>query len=164
MISTAETEKIVRLLMVLPHGVAHMSDSIEGFVETSNNLAEIEMANDILQITSSQRSSVMSRLDELSCRIEAVAELAGARANHIDGYPGWKPNMDSDLLRKSVEAYEKLFSQKPEVKIIHVGLECGIIGERCGETDMISLGPTIKNAHSPNEMLYIPSVNEYGIF
>ncbi len=156
--SIAETEKIVRLLMALPHGVAHMSDSIEGFVETSNNLAKVEMMDGALQITSSQRSSVTSRLDELSRRIEAVAKLAGAQVNHIDGYPGWKPNMDSDLLKKSVETYEKLFSQKPEVKIIHAGLECGIIGERCGDMDMISLGPTIKNAHSPNEMLYIPSV------
>jgi dipeptidase D len=162
--STAETEKIVRLLMALPHGVAHMSDNIEGFVETSNNLAIIEMKNGVLHVTSSQRSSVMSRLDELSRRIEAVARLAGAQVEHIDGYPGWKPNMDSDLLKKSVETYEKLFSQKPEVKIIHAGLECGIIGERCADMDMISLGPTIKNAHAPNEMLYIPSVTRVWNF
>jgi len=162
--SMAETEKIVRLLMAFPHGVAHMSDSIEGFVETSNNLAIVEMKDGILKITSSQRSSVMSRLDELSRRIEAVARLAGAQVEHIDGYPGWKPNMDSDLLKKSVETYEKLFGQKPEVKIIHAGLECGIIGERCGDMDMISLGPTIKNAHAPNEMLYIPSVGRVWDF
>ena len=163
-ISIAETEKIVRLLMALPHGVAHMSDSIEGFVETSNNLAKVEMMDSALQITSSQRSSVMSRLDELNRRIEAVAKLAGAQVNHIDGYPGWKPNMDSELLKKSVETYKELFGQNPEVKIIHAGLECGIIGERCGDMDMISLGPTIKNAHSPHEMLYIPSVTRIWNF
>ena len=163
-IGFATTEKIIRLIMALPHGVAHMSDSIEGFVETSNNLAKVEMADGVLQITSSQRSSVMSRLDESSRRIEAVAKLAGAQVEHIDGYPGWKPNMDSDLLKKSVETYEKLFSQKPEVKIIHAGLECGIIGERCADMGMISLGPTIKNAHAPNEMLYIPSVTRVWNF
>ena len=84
--------------------------------------------------------------------------LDWAEVNHTEGYPAWQPNMDSPLLEKSVKAYESLFKQKPEVKMIHAGLECGIIGDRCGGLDMISLGPTIKNAHSPDEKLHVPSV------
>jgi dipeptidase D len=154
----AQSGKIVQLLMALPHGVAEMSASIEGFVETSNNLAVVELVDGALNVTSSQRSTVMSRLEELNRRIEATARLAGAQVTHTDGYPAWGPKMDSSLLQKSVQVYQELFGQRPEVKIIHAGLECGIIGERCGDMDMISLGPTIKNAHSPNEMLHIPSV------
>ncbi|MCL4529928.1 MAG: aminoacyl-histidine dipeptidase [Chloroflexi bacterium] len=157
-IKPAETEKVIHLLMAFPDGVARMSPAIEGFVEASNNLAVIELVNSRLHLTSSQRSTVMSTLDELTGQIEAISHLAGAQFEHTDGYPAWQPNMDSPLLKRSVDVYEGLFHQKPEVKMIHAGLECGIIGDRCGNMDMISLGPTIKNPHSPDEMLYLPSV------
>lgn len=157
-ISPTDSAKIIQLLMALPHGVIYMSSSIEGFVETSTNLAVVELKADGLHVTINQRSTVMSRLDEINRRVEAIARLTGAEVNHTEGYPAWQPNMDSPLLERSVRIYETLFGGKPEVKMIHAGLECGIIGDRCGGLDMISLGPTIKNAHSPDEKLYVPSV------
>ena len=135
-----------------------MSASIEGFVETSTNLAVPELTEDGLHINTLQRSNVMSRLDEINRRIEVIARLAGAEINFTEGYPAWQPNIDSPLLESSVKVYKSLFKQKPEVEMIHAGLECGIIGDRGGGLDMISFGPTIENAHSPDEKLYIPSV------
>jgi len=157
-VSVADTAKVIQLLMALPNGVAQMSITIEGFVETSNNLAVVELADNILHTTSSQRSTVMSSLEELTGRIEAIAHLAGAQFEHSGSHPAWQPNMDSALLKRAVDVYEGLLHQKPEVKMIHAGLECGVIGERCGGMDILSLGPTIKNAHSPDEALYISSV------
>jgi dipeptidase D len=137
-----------------------MSSSIEGFVETSTNLAVIEITNDQLHVTTNQRSSVMSRKDEIDRRVEATAQLAGAGVRHSEHYPAWQPDMDSSLLKSAVATYESLFGQKPEVKTIHAGLECGIISDGCGGLDMISIGPTINNAHSPDEKLYLPSVQK----
>ena len=154
----ADSAKIIWLLMALPHGVMYMSASVEGFVETSTNLAVLELKEDGLHITTLQRSNVMSRLDEIDRHIEAVARLAGAEINFTEGYPAWQPDLDSPLLDRSMNVYESLFGQKPAVSIIHAGLECGIIGDRCGGLDMVSLGPTIKGAHSPDEKLLIPSV------
>jgi dipeptidase D len=164
MVSLTDTVKIIQLLMALPNGVAQMSATIEGFVETSNNLAITELMDNTLYATSSQRSTVISSLEELTRRIESIAFLAGAQVEHTDGYPAWQPNMDSPLLKRAVDVYEGLFQKAPEVKMIHAGLECGIIGERCGGMDMISLGPIIKNAHSPDEMLYIPSASRIWEF
>jgi dipeptidase D len=157
-LSPADSAKIIQFLMALPHGVIYMSASVEGFVETSTNLAVLELKDDGLRITTLQRSNGMSRLDEIDRRIEAIARLAGAEINFTEGYPAWQPDMDSPLLKRSVNVYESLFKQKPVVSLIHAGLECGIIGDRCGGLDMISLGPTIKGAHSPDEKLHIPSV------
>lgn len=157
-VNPADSLRIVQFLMALPHGVIYMSASIEGFVETSTNLAVLELGEDGLHVTTSQRSNVMSRLDEINRHIEAISELAGATTNFTEGYPAWQPHMDSPLLARTINVYESLFQQKPNVDIIHAGLECGIIGDRCGGLDMISFGPTIKGAHSPDEMLHIPSV------
>ncbi|MBN2117455.1 MAG: aminoacyl-histidine dipeptidase [Anaerolineales bacterium] len=154
----ADSANVIQFLMALPHGVIYMSASVEGFVETSTNLAVLELKDDGLHITTLQRSNIMSRLNEIDRYIEAVARLAGAEINFAEGYPAWQPNMDSPLLERSVKVYESLFNHKPAVSIIHAGLECGIIGDRCAGLDMISFGPTIKNAHSPDEKLYIPSV------
>lgn len=154
----ADSTKIIQLLMALPHAVIYMSASVDGFVETSTNLAVLELKDDGLHIVTSQRSTVMSQLDEINRRIEAISRLAGAEINFTEGYPAWQPDMDSPLLARAVKVYESVFKQEPEVKMIHAGLECGIIGGRCGGLDMISFGPTIKGAHSPDEKLYIPSV------
>jgi dipeptidase D len=159
-LNSADAMKIIHLLMALPHGVIYMSASIEGFVETSTNLAVLDLQEDGLHITTLQRSNMMSRLDEIDQQIEGIARLAEAEIRFTEGYPAWQSNTDSPLLQKSVKVYESLFRQKPEVGIIHAGLECGIIGDRCGGLDMISLGPTIKGAHSPDEKLYIPSVEK----
>jgi dipeptidase D len=152
------TDTILRLLSALPDGVVQMSASIAGLVETSSNLAVIAQTGGEVHVTSSQRSMTASCLEELTRRMETVAFLAGARSERSGVYPPWQPDLDSILLRKSVEAYESLFHEQPKVKAIHAGLECGVIGERCGGMDMLSLGPTIRDAHSPTERLYIPSV------
>lgn len=156
--SLADTDKVLQLLMALPHGVAEMSASVEGFVETSSNLARVEIAEDALNLVISLRSSVMTRRDELAARISAIALLAGAEVSSVDSYPAWQPDMKSALLQRSVKTYQELFGSAPEVKLIHAGLECGIIGAIYGNMEMISLGVTIENPHSPAERMYIPSV------
>jgi dipeptidase D len=154
----SDTDKVIHLLMALPHGVAEMSASVEGFVETSNNLARIEIDAEALKVVTSQRSSVMTRRDELTERISAIALLAGAEVDNSEGYPAWQPDTKSVLLQRSVDTYQALFGKAPKVEMIHAGLECGIIGAIYGNMEMISLGVTIENPHSPAERLYIPSV------
>jgi dipeptidase D len=156
--STADTARAIRLLAALPHGVAEMSASVEGFVETSNNLARVEIVEDALRVVTSQRSTVMSRLEELTSRISAVGLLAGAEVSSTPAYPGWQPDMKSALLQRSIETYRALFGVSPVVGMIHGGLECGTIGAIYPGMDMISLGATIENPHSPTERLYIPSI------
>ena len=152
------TDKALALLMVLPHGVAAMSSGVEGFVETSNNLAVVATGSQELTISLSQRSTVMSRLEELTSRIEAVAYLAGAQVTTSKAHPAWQPDMDSPLLKRCQAAYRQAFGKEAAVKMIHAGLECGIIGAKYEGMHMISLGPTIKDPHSPQERLHLPSV------
>jgi len=159
-LSADTTRKAVDFLLAIPHGVAEMSKDIKGLVETSDNLATVELEGHTLQVLTSQRSSNMARLDHLTSRIEAVARLACADAKTGGGYPAWKPNMDSPLLAKCVDVYKGLFDKEPVVEAIHAGLECGIIGAKYDGMDMISFGPTIKNPHSPEEKLQISTVGQ----
>ncbi|MCU0486114.1 MAG: aminoacyl-histidine dipeptidase [Anaerolineales bacterium] len=163
-LSQQNTDTIINLLCALPHGVARMSPAIQGLVETSNNLAIVEIRNSLLNVLSSQRSSARSRLDELTARIEALALLAGASVNSNPAYPGWNPNMASPLLARCQETYRKLFGIEPGVESCHAGLECGIIGSKFDGMDMISFGPTIKDCHSPDERVYIPSISRVWDF
>lgn len=156
----ADTLKAIFLLTALPHGVAEMSATVEGFVETSCNLAKIEIVDEVLHIVSSQRSTVLSRLEEMTARVMAVGLLAGAEATSTPAYPGWEPNTDSPLLQRSVDTYRRLFGLASKVQMIHAGLECGLIGAIYEGLDMISLGATVQNPHSPNERLHIPSVGK----
>jgi len=157
-ISHLETATGIRLLASLPHGVSAMSAEMPGFIETSNNIGILELKDDGLFIISNHRSSVLSRLDELTNRVESLAWLAGAKTERTKIFPPWQPNMDSALLKKCVEAYESVAGTKPKVELTHGGLECGIISDRCGGLDTISLGPTIENLHSPEERLFVPSL------
>ncbi len=152
------TRKAVDFILVIPHGVAAMSPDIEGLVETSNNLANVGIEDDAIKILTSQRSSVVSRLQALTDRIEAVARIAGVEAHSGEGYPPWQPDMDSPLLDRSVKLYEKSFNKKPVVEVIHAGLECGIIGDKYPGMDMISIGPTLKYPHSPDEKIHIGTI------
>jgi dipeptidase D len=163
-ISHAETVTGIRLLVSLPQGVAAMSAEISGFVETSNNIGVLELKEDGLFIISNHRSSVVSRLDEITNRVEALAWLAGAKTEQTKAFPPWQPNMDSPLLKKGVETYESDFGVSPKVELSHGGLECGIISDRCGGLDSISMGPTIENPHSPDEKLHVPSVEKVWKF
>jgi len=158
------THKAIQLLLALPHGVTGMSEDPGNLVETSNNLATVEIKDKSLEILSSQRSSVMSRLEEITARVEAAANLAGAEIKNENGYPAWQPDWSSAVLKRSQEVYQKLFSKSPKLQTIHAGLECGIIGSKHENMDMISFGPTIENPHSPGERLFIPSISRVWDF
>ena len=164
-VSTPEaTQKILDYVLAMPHGVDAMSTDIKDLVETSNNFANISIEDGALKTLSSQRSSIVSRLDALTARIESVARLAGGKPKSGDGYPPWPPNMESLLLKKSTELYERMFNKKPVVEVIHAGLECGIIGDKYPGMDMISIGPTIKYPHSPDEKINVKTIGEVWDF
>lgn len=153
---------LIRAIYSAPHGVISMSRDLEGLVETSTNLAAVKMEGDNkIKITTSQRSSVESRKDDIASQVEAHFELAGAEVTHSDGYPGWAPNMDSTVMKLSAEAYEELFGVKPAIKAIHAGLECGLFLANNPELDMVSFGPTMTGVHSPDEKLLIPTVDKF---
>lgn len=163
-VSSEDTHKIIHLLNALPNGINSTSIEFEDLVETSNNLARIRTNPNSMVVLSSQRSMIMSRLEVITSRIESIAALAGAAANTDKGYPAWMPNLNSHLLSRCLETYESLFGKKPKVESIHAGLECGIIGDMYENMEMISLGPTMKNPHSPEERLYLPSVEKVWVF
>ncbi len=152
------TRCAVALLLGTPHGVESFSTDIKGLVETSNNLATVRVDAERMVVQSSQRSSSKARLDFLTRRIESVGHLAGASAESGEGYPAWKPNMDSPLLATCKALYTELFDKQSVVEIIHAGLECGIIGAKNEGMDMISFGPTIENPHSPEERIHIGTI------
>ncbi|KKI00004.1 aminoacyl-histidine dipeptidase [Methanosarcina sp. 1.H.T.1A.1] len=162
--SSGTEEKLLGLLLALPHGVYRMSDRIPGLVETSNNLATVRTGKTEIQIISSQRSSVMSRLAEISGKVEAVAKLAGAGVEHETGYPAWEPDLESGLISRCRQVYTRTFQKEPEIEVVHAGLECGVIGSKCMDMEMISFGPTIKDPHSPAERIFIPSIEKVWIF
>jgi dipeptidase D len=155
-------QKVINILMALPHGVIAMSQDIPDLVETSTNLATISMNDDnTLRIDTSQRSSINSAKQYVVNNVKAVFELADGKVSNSDGYPGWKPNLDSKILKISKEVYKNLFNEEPEVKAIHAGLETGILGDKNPGLDMISFGPTITGAHSPDEKVNIKTVEKF---
>lgn len=152
---------ILNSVYACPHGVIAWSQSIANFVETSTNLASIKMEDKTAYITTSQRSSVESAKDDIANMVAANFRNIGAKVAHGDGYPGWTPNTNSKVLAQTSASYEKLFGKKPKVLAIHAGLECGLIGEVYPKMDMISFGPTIKGAHSPDERIKIDTVKMF---
>ena len=156
--------KLVRALYSAPHGVYSMSKDIEGLVETSTNLAAVKMIDDYtVRVTTSQRSSVESRKNDMAGQVEAHFQLAGAKVWHSDGYPGWAPNMQSPIMKISADAYEELFGVRPAIKAIHAGLECGLFLTKHPNLDMVSFGPTMTGVHSPDEKLLIPTVEKFWL-
>lgn len=153
--------RLLNLLVCLPHGVITMSPDIPGLVRTSTNLAVITSDEGAIVISTSQRSSVATELVTASDTVAAAGRLAGAHVHHGEGYPGWKPNPDSPVLGQAKAVYPSLFGKEPNVTAIHAGLECGIIGDRFPGMDMISFGPTITGAHSPDERVDIASVKRF---
>ena len=153
--------KIINLLLALPHGVITMSQDIPGLVETSTNLATVSTTDGKLTISTSQRSSVDSAKEYIASGVKAAFLLADGKVTETDGYPGWKPDMDSAILKTSVEVFKNLFNKEPEIKAIHAGLECGILGSKNKGLDMISFGPTIQGAHSPDERVNIETVGKF---
>ena len=157
-LSEQETRMVIDLTLALPHGVMRMSQDFEGLVETSNNLATVEIVNGSLKILTSQRSSVTSRMDEVTTIINAAAALAGADSQSDSEYPPWTPNLQSVLLKRCQEVYTSVSGQPPMIQSLHAGLECALIGDKYEGMDMISFGPTMEDPHSPNERLFIPSI------
>lgn len=154
--------KLIRALYCAPHGVVSMSRDLEGLVETSTNLASVKMTdNNRIVVTTSQRSSVDSRKWDIANQVEALFLLAGAEVKHGEGYPGWQPNMQSTILAIARDAYKELYNVTPAVKAIHAGLECGLFLTKYPHLDMVSFGPTLRNVHSPSEMMYIPAVERF---
>lgn len=149
-------------LVAVPHGVLGMSYDIPDLVETSTNLASVKMEKgNIIFVGTSQRSSVDSCKQMAADQVEACFALAGASVSHSDPYPGWKPKMDSYLLKVSENSYKKLFKKKPVVRAIHAGLECGLFLEKYPHLDMISFGPTIRGVHAPGEKLELATVDKF---
>jgi len=154
-------EKLLNALYACPHGVIAWSQEIPDFVETSTNLASVKTRDGFFEITTSQRSSVESAKHDIASMVAATFMLAGAEVRHSDGYPGWTPNPESAIVDITAQVYEDLFNTRPEVLAIHAGLECGLIGDKYPGMDMVSYGPTIKGAHSPDERINIETVEKF---
>ncbi|MGL5681756.1 MAG: aminoacyl-histidine dipeptidase [Marinifilaceae bacterium] len=156
------TTQFINALYAVPHGVFAMSYRMPGMVETSTNLAAIRFMDDnIIHITTSQRSDIDSEKHNIAQMIESTFEMIGARVAHGEGYPGWAPNPNSKVLAVAVDCYEQLFGKKPIVRSIHAGLECGLFLEKYPGMDMVSFGPTLRGVHSPDEKIEIASVQKW---
>jgi len=149
-------EKLLSSLTCCPHGAIAWSKEMEDLVETSTNLASVKFEEDnTIRIVTTQRSSIDSSKRDVAAMVETCLKLAGAKVEHSQGYPGWKPNLNSEILKITQNSYKKLFGREPAVRAIHAGLECGLIYEKFKGIDMISFGPTIKGAHTPDEKIEI---------
>jgi len=157
-------DKVVNLVLAIPNGVMRMSDSMEGLVETSTNLAIVKTEKGTLSIANLMRSSVESAKVALADKMRAIAELANVDLELTGGYPGWKPNLQSPILKTMLKVYENKYGKIPEIKAIHAGLECGLFGTAYPNWDMISCGPTIRSPHSPDERVNIESVGKFWDF
>jgi dipeptidase D len=154
--------KLLNLITACPHGVLEMSSRMIGMVETSTNLASVKFTeNNKIELVTSQRSEIESRKFMAAEMVEAAMKLAGAEVVHSDGYPGWTPNPDSVVAKIAADSYQKLFGNEPLVKSIHAGLECGLFLEKYPELDMVSFGPTIRGAHSPDERINTETVEKF---
>ena len=159
-----DVEQMKRFLLsiyAVHNGVYAMSQDIAGLVETSSNLASIKQGEGCIKVVTSQRSSILSSRVDMSQMVGAAFELGGATVETGDGYPGWKPNTSSEILRVAVESYKRLFGTEPKVKAIHAGLECGLFLEKYPSLDMVSFGPTLRGVHSPDERMLIPTVDKF---
>jgi dipeptidase D len=155
-------EKLLNALFVCPHGVISWSRVMSDLVETSTNLASVKFEGmNRIVITTSQRSSVNSAKLHIANIVRNTFKLAGAKVEQTEGYPGWNPNPDSEILTVVKDSYQHLYTFEPSVKAIHAGLECGLFLEKYPYLDMISFGPTIEQPHSPSERVNIPSTEKF---
>ena len=159
-IPKAVSVNLIRAIQAVDNGVMAMcqDEALAWMVETSSNIASVQSEYDKVRIVSSQRSNVMSNLRNMANTVKALFLLAGAEVKQSDGYPAWKMNPESKLVKITVDAYKKLFGKDPIVKGIHAGLECGLFSEKYPHLDMVSFGPTLRNVHTPDECLLIPTV------
>lgn len=159
-IEAAVAKNFIYALQAVDNGIYSICQdpALNGMVETSSNIASIETKEESIHIVSSQRSNVMSNLDNMCDTIGACFQLAGAEVKHSDGYPAWKMRSNSELQKIVKDSYVKLFAKEPVVRGIHAGLECGLFSERYPNLDMVSFGPTLRDVHTPDERLLIPTV------
>ena len=161
-LDAASQRALVYALVGVPNGVIAMSQAMPGLVETSTNLASVKFVGDgRIVVTSSQRSSVESAKTCVMRMVESVFALAGADVVHSDGYPGWAPDPQSKLLAVTKECYRERFGVEPKVRAIHAGLECGLFLEKYPGLEMVSIGPTLRGVHSPDERLEIATVPKF---
>lgn len=154
--------RLISVLNCCPHGVISWSKEMDDLVETSTNLASAKFSeNNTVSIITTQRSSVESAKYDAGAMVESCLKLAGADVVHSDGYPGWKPSLTSEILKITLNSYRKLFNKEPQVRAIHAGLECGLFYEKFKGIDMISFGPTIRGAHTPEEMIEIKTASMF---
>lgn len=156
-------KRFLHAIYAVHNGVYAMSQDMEGLVETSSNLASIKQREGKLLVVTSQRSSILSSRKDMSQMVRSAFELGGAVTETGDGYPGWKPNPSSEILKVAVESYERLFGVEPKIKAIHAGLECGLFLEKYPSLDMVSFGPTLRGVHSPDERMLIPTVEKFWL-
>jgi len=164
MMSFDDIDKFTNAIHDLPNGVIEMSKDMENTVETSTNLAVVRAKDGKIEFSSLQRSFSDTAKDELSQKMKSILEKSGYQAEVEGSYPGWKPNIDSPILKTMKEIYHTKFDKIPEVKSIHAGLECGLIGGIYPNLDMISFGPTIRFPHSPDEKVKIDTVQKFWDF
>lgn len=157
-------KSFIKMVFIAPNGVQAMSFDLKDLVETSTNIASIKVEDSKVVVTTSQRSSVESKKIYLAKIMKTLFESCGAKVIQSDGYPGWTPKMDSELLDGFKNSYVKLFNENAKVKAVHAGLECGLFLEKYPHLEMISIGPTLRRVHSPEEKLEIESVNKCWIF
>lgn len=157
-IAKAVADKMLLSLRAVHNGIYTMSQDMEGLVETSSNLASIHREEGTIVVTTSQRSSVESRREEMSAVVRAAFSLGGARVETNEGYPGWKMNPNSEIVKIAADSYRRLFGKDPVILAIHAGLECGLFSEKYPHLDMVSFGPTLRGVHAPDERLLIPTV------
>ena len=156
-----DQQNILQALYALHNGVFKMSLNFEGLVETSSSLARVIIKDGTFVTQSLQRSSVESTKKDVANTIRSVFDLIGAEVEQTGDYPGWEPNPDSPILKTMTDLYRKMFNSEPRVQACHAGLECGILGEHLPDVDMISFGPNIRHAHSPDECTQISSVQKF---
>jgi dipeptidase D len=156
-----DAENTVALLTTLPHGVLAMSPEVPGLVQTSTNLAIVKTNGETVEVVTSQRSAIAGSKLGAARMVATVCRLAGFSPEHASSYPGWKPEPESDLVRKLQEVHQKVYGRPAELVAMHAGLECGVIGEKYPGMQLISFGPTIVDPHSPHERVEIPSVQKF---
>jgi dipeptidase D len=156
-----DARETVALLAILHHGVLAMSPDVAGLVQTSTNLATVSTKGEVVEIVTSQRSAIESSMRAAARMVATVCELAGFEVEHGGKYPGWKPEPNSEIVRKLQEMHKKLFGEPAKLIAMHAGLECGVIGEKYPGMQMVSFGPTIVDPHSPNERVQISSVESF---
>lgn len=163
-LSVDDSKKIILVLKSLHNGVYRMSPDVKDLVESSNNVARVELKEGGLKILNLSRSSVDSSKDSVAEQLKSVSELAGMNVEFSGSYPGWKPKPGSEIVQVLEKIYTEKFAEKPHVVACHAGLECGIIGANYPEMEMVSYGPTIRGAHSPDEKANISSTQKFWSF